>query len=864
MEILVKLNRVALVMFLAICSGGVATATNGVVLDFSQSQFDMKYSQNIGFMLTWTVSNRTGGPVSLMPYIKFVDGPSCTIFPNPQGQVDMRAGETVWFKEMMQSCINFNPGTVVTFSADIGYSDVSPGFSNSVSNLTVERKTLTFRIDTTTDALSVHLRGTVVDAAGKPMALARVWSIYGGGMGGYTSTAADGSFDIPVQPTPEYWIYPEVSGYRTAYRHVDASQAQTPQTIVMTKVRAWQIRSSLAQPTLHRDMPFWGFGVSKDQRRVVVTSSTENPGPFEDVRGAKAYLFDTTSWKTLWEHPTGWFTLAVDLSDDGKWVAYGAGSEPWATVMGLAPPLPFLYLLDADTASVVWTLPTATLPGNDPNMMTPSGQPYSGGLGLAGVKFSHDGRYIFTVAAEQGYMLARDTGKVVWWKNHLGAFVTVFSNDDRYLYASASSGYLYKLEAATGQEVWRQFVGSWAYHNGLNLSADESRLCYATKSGDLGVLKTNDGSIVFSKAVPMMGGSCGISPDGSRVILGGSAGGLSMHDITGKELWRRAGGKMGRVNFSADGKLVGIHDRSILDVDGTLVHVLEVPIKEQAPTVWGPVAWLNSDFTRAITGSRDLTAAGQPDLTVMTLEIAGQETADKPAPSATDAGVVNSASFSAATWVAPGEIISIFGSNLGPTQPLFGTWQNGQLSTTLGGVRVLFAGISAPLVYVSSTQINAVAPFSLGDRDLEPFVVERDGVRSAPVLLRYVACAPGVYRVGAFHGDFSQVTPTNPAAPGSVVALFATGFGQTNPPSIDAIAAGAKGPQPVAPFTFQLGGRDVSAEYLGNAPFAINGLMQVNLRIPDDTPPGGPPLAVRCAWPGGLWSTDSINIPIGH
>ena len=177
---------------------------------------------------------------------------------------------------------------------------------------------------------------------------------------------------------------------------------------------------------------------------------------------------------------------------------------------------------------------------------------------------------------------------------------------------------------------------------------------------------------------------------------------------------------------------------------------------------------------------------------------------------------------------------------------------------------MVFGGIPAPLTYVSSTQINAVAPFSLGARELEPFVVERDGVRSAPVLLRSTACLPGIYRVGALHVDFTQVTAQNPAIPGSTVVLYGTGFGQTNPPSVDAATAGVFGPTPVAPVTFQLGNRELHPSHFGNAPFAIYGLVQVNLPIPDDMPPGGQPLDVRCTWPSGLWSSDRLgDVAIG-
>src|SRR5581483_5718041 len=78
------------------------------------------------------------------------------------------------------------------------------------------------------------------------------------------------------------------------------------------------------------------------------------------------------------------------------------------------------------------------------------------------------------------------------------------------------------------------------------------------------------------------------------------------------------------------------------------------------------------------------------------------------------AGIVNAGSLApfTASW-APGELVSIFGTNLANV-----TSQNGNLPTTLGGVQVQITDSSgavtlAPIYYVSSTQINAVIPITI-------------------------------------------------------------------------------------------------------------------------------------------------------
>src|SRR6185295_16081090 len=75
-------------------------------------------------------------------------------------------------------------------------------------------------------------------------------------------------------------------------------------------------------------------------------------------------------------------------------------------------------------------------------------------------------------------------------------------------------------------------------------------------------------------------------------------------------------------------------------------------------------------------------------------------------------GVVNAASFQSA-GVAPGELITVFGLGFTTAAPVLGSVQpNGQYPTILGDVRVLFDGYPAPLLYVSSGQLNLVVPYS--------------------------------------------------------------------------------------------------------------------------------------------------------
>jgi hypothetical protein len=128
--------------------------------------------------------------------------------------------------------------------------------------------------------------------------------------------------------------------------------------------------------------------------------------------------------------------------------------------------------------------------------------------------------------------------------------------------------------------------------------------------------------------------------------------------------------------------------------------------------------------------------------------------------------------------VAPGEVITLFGSG-------FGT----QLT-------VSFDTISAPILYASDTQINAVVPFEV----FAPAVltVMSGGQTIAIAKLPLVAAVPAIFTInqsGTGQGailnqDGTVNSPSNPAVRGSVVSLWMTGAGSMNQIVLD----GSTGP----------------------------------------------------------------------
>src|SRR3954447_3619515 len=166
----------------------------------------------------------------------------------------------------------------------------------------------------------------------------------------------------------------------------------------------------------------------------------------------------------------------------------------------------------------------------------------------------------------------------------------------------------------------------------------------------------------------------------------------------------------------------------------------------------------------------------------------------------------------------------------------------GIAATTLAGARVWFDSTPAPLVFVSDTQASAVVPYGVAGSSSTQVVVEVAGVKSDAVRLPVADSSPAIFTVdhtgagpaAALNQDYSLNSSSNPAAPGSVVMLYATGEGVTAPAGVDGlITDAAKLRTPILPVSASVGGRPATVFYAGSAPGIVAGVLQVNVQIPE-------------------------------
>jgi len=191
-------------------------------------------------------------------------------------------------------------------------------------------------------------------------------------------------------------------------------------------------------------------------------------------------------------------------------------------------------------------------------------------------------------------------------------------------------------------------------------------------------------------------------------------------------------------------------------------------------------------------------------------------------------GVVNAFS-GVGGALAPGELISIYGSGL-------------SLSGPDPRIVVTFDGQPAALYYADPGQLNVQVPGQLQGNTGTALVVSVNGVSSTPLSLPVAPASPGLFP-RAFHPEGSTNSLENRAPVGSIVVFYATGHGV----------------EPAAAATLTIGGRIADILFLSDAP-GTKGVIQINARIPDDTPAGEASVSLTIA---GATSQPGVAINVG-
>jgi uncharacterized protein (TIGR03437 family) len=319
----------------------------------------------------------------------------------------------------------------------------------------------------------------------------------------------------------------------------------------------------------------------------------------------------------------------------------------------------------------------------------------------------------------------------------------------------------------------------------------------------------------------------GVNSTGARIEGGGFDPSLSLFDSTGLLLATNRDGGCDKV--AADRVTTWCWDAFVaMPLPGGTYHLV---LTESENTPLGP--YLADPFV--YDGAGNFTAA--PGITAPSgfwdyspnrrnnsyaLDICGVDFAQLPLVPAIGA-LVNGASWQAGP-AGPNTILTFFYRGFPGAQPL----------------RVLLDGQSVEVLYNGPTQLNFLVPPSVIPNASALLQISSGGNLLLATPLQIADASPALFTVdqsgtgqsSVLNQDYTYNGADAPAARGSVLMVYGTGFGVANPRGQDGLSWLASAVSAI------IGGQPAEVTFAGLAPGYTPGLQQINIRIPDGCPTG--------------------------
>jgi uncharacterized protein (TIGR03437 family) len=227
--------------------------------------------------------------------------------------------------------------------------------------------------------------------------------------------------------------------------------------------------------------------------------------------------------------------------------------------------------------------------------------------------------------------------------------------------------------------------------------------------------------------------------------------------------------------------------------------------------------------------------------------------------------VTNAASFAAGS-LAPGEIATIFGSNVTSSTGIKFT-SSLPLPKEFLNVSVMINGSAAPLFAVDNVhgqqQINFQVPWEVASGSTATVVIANNGATSSPMFAPVLAAQPGIFAYSSagqnfgaiLHSNFQLADTAHPAKGGETVLIYCTGLGAVSSPPGDGAAGSGQATKSTA--SIMIGGMKAPVSFSGLAPGFV-GLYQVNAEVPMGLGPGNQPVVITIAEA----SSNSVLLPV--
>ncbi len=169
------------------------------------------------------------------------------------------------------------------------------------------------------------------------------------------------------------------------------------------------------------------------------------------------------------------------------------------------------------------------------------------------------------------------------------------------------------------------------------------------------------------------------------------------------------------------------------------------------------------------------------------------------------------------------------------------TTLSGYYPRLVAGTRVLFDTVPSAILYASADKVVTVVPYFEYWRDTAQVQVEYQGSQSVPVPVPIVGAVPGLFNASSvgslgfgavLNQDGTANSASNPSYPGSLVSVFGTGEGQTNPAGVDTRVTSNEFPVPRLPLNATVNGVAAQVQSANEAPGLVSGVLLINVVVP--------------------------------
>lgn len=436
-----------------------------------------------------------------------------------------------------------------------------------------------------------------------------------------------------------------------------------------------------------------------------------------------------------------------------------------------------------------------------------------------------------------------------------------------YLFGIGMGGSFLRKYDLRGNELWTHPLGN-AGPNVNNVAAADPTGFYAIRGFSL-VKYDAEGNELWSRQIASSVSGVGVAADATSVYVVGNTGLAALpgqcrsgsggdffvrkYDVAGTEQWTREFGTSEATRASGFGVALDTSGVYVVGEEGSA----QIQDELEEIDAFGPTKTTRSAFLARFEKAAAVVIGSGPRIF----------------PDC----VVNAASY-VGGGVAPGEIVTIFGSAMGPSElTRLRVSEDQRLATQLAETRVLFNGVAAPLVYVSDKQSSAIVPYGVAGQTSVDVQVEYKGVRSEAVTVPVLTSRPGIFSLnGSGQGqgailneDGSVNSAANPAQRGSILSLFGTGGGEAVAGIVDGQIVRDAVPRTNLPVSvvfdlgladFGIASKQAEVLYAGGVPGSIAGLLQVNFRVPANESAGNAmPITLFI---GPHWTVFEVTIAI--